>query len=179
MSPKNLNLDIYLREIEIAERVQELGEEVSEKYQDVNPLLISVLSGAFIFTSDLIRNIDVPHDLLFTKIKSYEGTHPGSTIDFQLPVDGQVKGRDVLIIEDIIDTGRTADFLISHLRAKQAKSIGVISLLWKPSKYEFDYKLDFVGFSIPDIFVLGYGMDYNEYGRNLKDIYILNQHKNQ
>ncbi len=177
MDPKSLELDLYLREIELSERVQELGEEIDKTYADRNPLFVSVLSGAFIFTSDLLRSLTIHHDLEFTKVKSYEGTQSGPVLDFQLDIDHKMANRDIVLIEDIVDSGRTVDFLIQKIKEKKPKSVSIVSLLWKPNKYQFDHKIDFVGFSIPDIFVVGYGMDYNGYGRNLKDIYILNQDK--
>ena len=179
MDPKNLKLDLYLREIELSERVQELGEEISKKFTGTDPLMISVLSGAFIFTSDLIRNIDIPHELSFTQVKSYQGTTPGPDIEFPMGINGDIKDRDVILVEDIVDSGRTLNFLMEKVNGKNPKSVSVVSLLWKPNKYAYDHKIDFVGFSIPDIFVVGYGMDYNGYGRNLKDIHILNHNKLQ
>jgi hypoxanthine phosphoribosyltransferase len=165
---------VYLKDIEISERVQEIGDEINRKFIDANPVFISVLSGAFIFTSDLVRNLTIPHELFFTKVKSYNGTQPGHSIDFQLGIDCITENRDVLIIEDIVDTGRTVDFIIDHINTTNPASISIASLLWKPNAYKYSRKIDFIGFSIPDVFVIGYGMDYNEYGRNLKDIHILN-----
>ncbi len=177
MYPENLDLEIYLTEIEIAERVQEMADDISIKFKDKKPYIISVLTGAFIFTSDLLRNISIPHYLSFTKIRSYDGTRSGSQISQELRLNGSLKGREVLIIEDIVDTGNTLDFLLGEIKKENPASVSVATLLWKPDVYKYSHKLDFVGFSIPNEFVVGYGMDYNDFGRNLKDIYIFKNFK--
>jgi len=175
--PADLNLELYLTEIEISERVQEMGEQISSEFTSGKLLIISVLNGAFIFTADLVRNITINHELIFTKVRSYNGIRSGNEIEHQLMFDGRIKGKNVLIIEDIIDTGKTLDFLLGEIDKKEPASISVAALLWKPDVYGYPHKIRYVGFSIPHEFVIGYGMDYNDYGRNLKDIYIFKNYK--
>ena len=164
-------LKVFINEIEIAERVQELAEQINEDYSGKKVVLLTVLSGSLIFVADLIRYLQVDHELRYVKIRSYQGTESTGKFDFQSDLSGDLSGKDVLIIEDIVDTGNTLDFLIAHIGKKKPKSIKTATLLWKPKVYDFHHKIEYVGFSIPDHFVVGYGMDIDEEGRNLKDIF--------
>jgi hypoxanthine phosphoribosyltransferase len=158
---------------EIDKRVKEIGAQLNEDYSNSHPVFVGVLNGSFLFTADLIKQIDVPCEITFTKLSSYYG---GTTStrkirdDIDFIVD--IKGRDVLVIEDIVDTGNTARYLIDKLQAKQPASLKLCSLLLKPAALENKIdELQYVGFEIPNHFVVGYGLDYKEMGRNLRDIY--------
>ncbi len=157
----------------IDERVKAMGQQLNDDYQDVVPVFIGVLNGSFLFIADLIKQIDIPCEITFTKLASYYGGTKSSLkirddIDFSV----NIKGRDVLIIEDIVDTGNTAHYLIDKLKLQEPNSIKLCSLLLKPGSLlkKID-ELKYVGFEIENEFVVGYGLDYKEMGRHLKDIY--------
>lgn len=157
----------------IDERVKAIGVQLNEDYRHCVPVFVGVLNGSFLFMADLIKQMDIPCEITFTKLASYYGGTKSSLkirddIDFSV----EIKGREVLIIEDIVDTGNTANYLIEKLKVKQPASIKLCSLLLKPSSLlkKID-ELKYVGFEIGNEFVIGYGLDYNEMGRNLKDIY--------
>ena len=157
----------------IDERVKAIGVQLNEDYRHCVPVFVGVLNGSFLFMADLIKQMDIPCEITFTKLASYYGGTKSSLkirddIDFSV----EIKGREVLIIEDIVDTGNTANYLIEKLQVKQPASIKLCSLLLKPSSLlkKID-ELKYVGFEIGNEFVIGYGLDYNEMGRNLKDIY--------
>ena len=157
----------------IDERVKAIGVQLNDDYRHCVPVFVGVLNGSFLFMADLIKQMDIPCEITFTKLASYYGGTKSSLkirddIDFSV----EIKGREVLIIEDIVDTGNTANYLIEKLKVKQPASIKLCSLLLKPSSLlkKID-ELKYVGFEIGNEFVIGYGLDYNEMGRNLKDIY--------
>src|SRR5476651_389906 len=157
----------------IDKRIQEIGLQLNADYQHTIPVFVGVLNGSFLFIADLIKQINIPCEITFTKLASYYGGTKSSLkirddIDFSV----DIKGREVLIIEDIVDTGNTAHYLIDKLKLKQPKSIRLCSLLLKPDALlnKID-ELKYIGFEIENEFVVGYGLDYKEMGRNLKDIY--------
>ena len=158
---------------DIEERTKAIGLQLSEDYKHCIPVFVGVLNGSFLFIADLIKQIDIPCEVTFTKLASYYGGTKSSLkirddIDFSV----DIKDREVIIIEDIVDTGNTAHYLIEKLKLKQPASIKMCSLLLKPSALlkKID-ELKYVGFEIENEFVVGYGLDYKEMGRNLKDIY--------
>lgn len=168
----------YISELEIAERVSELAEEISENYANDEVLILSVLNGAFIFTADLIRNLQCDYQLVFVFANSYDGMESSGEVKTCYTFGRKLlQGKRVLILEDIIDTGNTLKYLLSEIHQQKPQGIEIASLLLKPDAYKLDKKIRFVGFNIPNDFVVGYGMDYNESGRNLKDIYILKHQK--
>ena len=157
----------------IEKRVKAIGAKLSEDYKDTKPLFIGVLNGSFLFIADLIKHIDIPCEITFTKLASYYGgTKSTLKIRDDIDISVDLKGRDIVIIEDIVDTGNTAHYLIDKLKLKEPASIKLCSLLLKPASLltQID-ELKYVGFEIENHFVVGYGLDYKEMGRNLKDIY--------
>jgi hypoxanthine phosphoribosyltransferase len=169
----DLTFEPLIKAEAIEERVKVLGAQINADYQHTVPVFVGVLNGSFLFIADLIKQINIPCEITFTKLASYYGGIKSSLkirddIDFSV----DIKGREVLIIEDIVDTGNTANYLIEKLKVKQPASIKLCSLLLKPSallkKIE---ELQYVGFEIENEFVVGYGLDYKEMGRNLRDIY--------
>ena len=157
----------------IEKRVKAIGAQLSEDYKDTKPLFIGVLNGSFLFIADLIKHIDIPCEITFTKLASYYGgTKSTLKIRDDIDISVDLKGRDIVIIEDIVDTGNTAHYLIDKLKLKEPASIKLCSLLLKPASLltQID-ELKYVGFEIENHFVVGYGLDYKEMGRNLKDIY--------
>lgn len=177
MTGNNSALELFLTEDEISGRVAEMAGRLNNDYKGKDPVLIAVLAGSLIFTSDLIRNINVDHTLVFTKVKSYSGTASTNHFDFQLDLEELPEEKDLVIIEDIVDTGNTLNFLMDKLKDKKPMSISVATLLLKPGVYRYHHKIDYVGFEIPDKFVVGYGMDLDHKFRNLRDIYIYNKIK--
>lgn len=165
---------IYLRQEQIDERVAELGEELSEKYKGKNPIFIGVLNGAYIFLSDLMRNVEIPCEVDFLKLSSYgdEKVSSGEVTDLK-DIDADIEGRNVILVEDIVDTGLSMKYLINKLKKKNPATIATVTLLHKTEATHHDVQLDYVGFKIPTLFVLGYGLDYAQEGRNLAQIYIL------
>lgn len=158
----------------IAERVAELGQAISQEYAGKNLLVVGVLKGAAVFFSDLIRQIDIPLEMDFIAVSSY-GRHTSSTgkVRFIKDLDVSVEGRNVLLVEDILDTGTTLKYLSDIMRSRQPASVRVCTLLDKPGRRTADIEGDYVGFVIPDEFVVGYGLDYAEKYRNLPMIGVL------
>jgi hypoxanthine phosphoribosyltransferase len=170
----NPNLEIMLTEEKIQERIREMGEEITRDYAGHKPLLLGVLKGATIFLSDLIRAIDLRLELDFMAVSSYgSGTESTGDVKILKDSDVAVRGRDIIVVEDIIDTGRTLSRLLELLRTRGANSIRLAAFLDKPSRREIEVKVDYIGFTIPDKFVVGYGLDFDERYRNLPYIGIV------
>jgi hypoxanthine phosphoribosyltransferase len=166
----------YLDADTIQDRVAEMGQQISADYADTTPILVSVLNGAFMFTADLMRAIDTDCEIDFIKLSSY-GAEKVSSGDVQelKSVDAPLADRHIIIVEDIVDTGLTMDFMKDRFQAYNPASLRIATLLHKPEATEPDLQLDYVGFRIPDLFVIGYGLDFGQLGRNLADIYILDE----
>jgi hypoxanthine phosphoribosyltransferase len=164
----------YLAADTIRSRVAEMGRQITRDYADTTPILVSVLNGAFMFTADLMRAVETDCEIDFIKLSSYGAAKVSSGEVRELKsVDAPLEGRDVIIVEDIVDTGLSMDFMKDRLAEYDPASLRVATLLHKPTATEPDLTLDYVGFRIPDLFVIGYGLDYGQLGRNLADIYIL------
>jgi hypoxanthine phosphoribosyltransferase len=167
--------EVLLTEDQIAAKVAELGQRISADYQGRELTLVSVLKGSLPFMADLMRRIDLPLRIDLMEVSSYGGTATASSglvrilKDLSAPIDG----RDVLLVEDIIDTGLTLNYLIRYLKGKNPRSIKVCSLLDKPARRLVELPLDYVGFEIPDAFVVGYGLDFGEVYRNLRFVGVL------
>lgn len=167
---------ILVTEEAITSKVKELGKKISEDYKDKDLILVGILKGAVIFLSDLARSIDIPVALDFMAVSSY-GKSSTSTGEVRIvkDLDFSVENKDILIIEDIIDTGYTLAYLTDNLKKRGASSVKVCSLLDKPERRKVDVKVDYLGFAIPDEFVVGYGLDYAEFGRNLPYVAALKE----
>lgn len=164
---------LYSREM-IVNRMNELAAQLSTDYQDKRPLVISVLTGAVLFTVDMIERMDIKLQLDFIDVSSYYGgTHSTGEVKLVQDLNSEVKGRHVLIMEDIVDTGRTLKFLVDLLKERGAASIKVCSLLDKPEGRKVDIRADYVGFNVPNEFLVGYGLDYKGFYRNLPYVGIL------
>ncbi|HET89188.1 MAG TPA: hypoxanthine phosphoribosyltransferase [Chloroflexi bacterium] len=166
---------VLISEQDIQARIVELGREITAAYTDQDRLLlICVLKGAFMFLADLVRQIEVRHAVDFIEISSYgSGTVSSGVVRILLDLEQDITGRHVLIVEDIVDTGRTLDYITRNLQTRGPASLRVCTLLNKPSRREIDVPLDFVGFEVPDEFVAGYGLDFAEAYRNLPFIGVL------
>jgi hypoxanthine phosphoribosyltransferase len=169
----DLEFEPLIKARDIEERIKIIGKQLNDDYQHTIPLFVGVLNGSFLFIADIIKQIDISCEITFTKLASYYGGTKSSVKirdDIDLSVD--IKGRDVIVIEDIVDTGNTANYLLEKLKLKQPASIKLCSLLLKPAALLKPIEeLKYVGFEIENEFVVGYGLDYKEIGRNLKDIY--------
>jgi hypoxanthine phosphoribosyltransferase len=167
-------LRILIAQSEIAVATRRLAAGIRVEYGDKYPLILGVLKGAFIFLADLVRNLDFPLQLDFIQLASYgNGTCSSGKIALINDLTVPVLNRHVLVVEDVVDTGQTTSFLIEYLKQKSPISIKLCTLIDKPSRRLTPIKIDYCGFSIPDKFIAGYGMDYNEKYRNLPDIYSL------
>ncbi|MDI7246146.1 MAG: hypoxanthine phosphoribosyltransferase [Bacillota bacterium] len=165
---------ILLSEEVIAKRVGELGEQISRDYRGCDLVVVGILKGALVFMADLIRHLSIPVIMDFAVVSSYgAATKTSGVVRILKDLDQPIEGKHVLIVEDIIDTGLTMHYLINNLKARKPLSVKVCTLLDKPSRREVDITPDYCGFSIPDHFVVGYGLDYAEYYRNLPQVGVL------
>ena len=171
---KNDIHEVLFSEAQLAEKVAELGARISQDYAGKNPLIVSVLKGSYVFMADLTRQITIPCNIDFMAVSSY-GTGTKTTGEVQIIKDigSKIDGRDLIIVEDILDSGVTLNFLMKILKARGANSISLCTLLSKPERRKVDVPIDYLGFEIPDAFVVGYGLDYAETYRNLPFIGIL------
>lgn len=159
---------------EIKKDVETMAQTLSRDLADENnPLFLSVLNGSFVFTADFVRNIEFPCEVSFVKLASYQGTETTGTVNQLIGLTENIEGRTVIILEDIVDTGITLGKLVETLSRLKPKSIKIATLLFKPDSYKGTAKVDYVGRSIPNEFIVGYGLDYDGLGRNLPDIYTL------
>ena len=167
--------EILLNEEQLKARIEELGKVITEDYRDKNPIVIGVLKGVAIFYSDMIRQIKTPCQMDFMCISSYKGNKSSGNTNVRLDLAADIRDRHVLILEDIYDTGNSLTYLVNYLKMKQPASIKICTLLDKPEgrKPGVTLKADYVGFTIPNAFVVGYGLDYNEKYRNLPYVGIL------
>ena len=169
-------LTILFTKDEIATAVSRLAAEISRDYRDKHPLLIAVLKGSFVFLADLIRQLDFPLEIEFVRLSSYgKGTESSGRVRMAPGAAPQIKGRHVLVIEDIIDTGLTAAFLLDHLRRKKPASLKLCSLTDKEARRRVMVNIDYKGLTVPDKFIVGYGIDCDEMYRHLPDIYYVEQ----
>ena len=167
--------EVLLTEEQIQSRIAQLGEMLTREYADKDPIVVGVLKGVVVFYADMIRQIKVPCQMDFMWISSYQGTSSTGKMEVKRDLSADVRGRHVLILEDIFDTGNSLTFTYDHILAKEPASLKICTLLDKPEgrKPGVTLKADYVGFTIPNAFVVGYGLDYNEYYRNLPYVGIL------
>src|SRR6516162_6637208 len=163
----------YLSAASIAEKVKSLASQVSHDYNGKKPLFIAILNGSFIFAADLFKSISIDAEICFIKLASYKGTKSSGQVITAIGLDMDLYGRHVVIVEDIVDTGKTLTNFLPALRHQQPASLRIVSLLHKPEATVYPLVVDYVGFAIPNRFVVGYGLDYNGLGRNLPEIYQL------
>ena len=168
---------ILVTKEEIAEAVRKLGRQITEDYAGTEPVLLGILKGAIVFYSDLMREIDLPVTNEFMAVSSYgSATKSSGVVQIRKDLDHDITGKHLIIVEDIVDSGVTLNYLKGHLSNRGAASIRIATLLDKPARRRVDLKADYACFEIPDAFVVGYGLDYNEKYRNLPDIGVLSPH---
>ena len=166
--------EILITREQIREKTAELAREITADYEGKNPLLACILKGGLMFLADLIRQIGLPVEIDFMAVSSYgDATESSGVVRILMDLETNIQGRHVLIVEDIIDTGRTLNYIIQNLRTRGPASIKICTLLNKPARRELGIPLDYVGFEIPDKFVVGYGLDYGEIYRNLPFVGVL------
>ena len=158
---------------DVQRRVTEMGREISVDYKDSQPILVSILKGGVVFLADLMRRVSVPHEIDFMSISSYQGKQSTGVVKINMDLKGSISDRDVLIVEDIVDTGHTLDYLLEILQARRPRSLKVCALLNKADAREKEVPVDYIGFDIPNEFVIGYGLDYDEKYRNLPFIAVM------
>jgi hypoxanthine phosphoribosyltransferase len=163
----------FISKENIAKRVKEIALEISEKFQEDIPVFVSVLNGAFIFTADILRELDIDCEIDFIKISSYEGMDSTGKVKMSKNLSIDIKNRRVIIIEDIIDSGLSIKFLYKYLKKYKPKDITIVSLLAKKSNFKLNFYIDIIGFEISSEFVVGYGLDFNQKFRNLNAIFKL------
>jgi len=164
--------EIFLENDTINKRIRLMGIQLNVDYEGKCPLFIGILNGSFLFMADLIKEIDLPCEVAFMRLASYQGTESTGTVKELIGLPDDIEDRDLIIVEDIVDTGLTLTHILKTLKEKNPASIKVCSLLLKPEALKCEIKeLEYVGFEIPNEFVVGYGLDYNGLGRNLIDIY--------
>ena len=171
---KNDIQEVLFSEAQLDAKVSELGARISKDYEGNNPLIVSVLKGSYVFMADLTRKITIPCNIDFMAVSSYgNGTKTTGEVQIIKDIGSKIDGRDLIIVEDILDSGVTLSFLMKILKARGANSIRLCTLLSKPERRKVDVPIDYLGFEIPDEFVVGYGLDYAEKYRNLPYIGIL------
>lgn len=165
----------FIPKEEIQQRVKAVAEKLNKDMDGKNPLLLAVLNGSFIFAADLMRNITIPCEISFVKLASYQGTTSTGKIKEVIGLNEDLTNRTVVIVEDIIDTGSTMKQMIESLGTRNPKSVHICSLLVKPGKLQVPLNIEYAAMEIPNDFIVGYGLDYDQQGRQLEDIYVLDE----
>jgi hypoxanthine phosphoribosyltransferase len=167
------SFETYLSEEIILQRIKEISAAISKDYENKRPLFIAILNGSFMFAADLFKNLTVEAEICFIKLASYKGMKSSGKVVTSIGLEDDLYGREVIIVEDIVDTGKTLHNFLPKLQHQQPESMKIATLLHKPEATTYPLQLDYIGFSIPNKFVVGYGLDYDGLGRNLKEIYQL------
>jgi len=167
------NFREFLTEKEVKERIDELARQMNKDLAGKDVVFLGILNGAFLFAADLFRRIELEARISFVKLASYEGIGTSGTIKELIGWNEDIKNKSVVIVEDIVDTGNTLERIVDELVIRKASEIKIAAMLFKPAAYKKNIPLDYVGFEIPNDFVVGYGLDYDGYGRNLPSVYTL------
>ena len=162
-----------IKEAEILQRVQAVADRINHDLAGKNPLFLAVLNGSFIFAADLMRRITIPCEISFVKLASYQGITSTGTIKEVIGINEDLTGRTIVIVEDIVDTGLTMKRMVESLGTRNPESIHICTLLLKPDKLQVDLNIEYAAMEIPNEFIVGYGLDYDQQGRNLRDIYTI------
>ncbi len=172
---KDKTFKTFISEAEIKQRVKELAVQISRDMEGKNPLLLGVLNGAFIFAADLMREMSIPCEISFVKLASYQGTISTGKIKEVIGINEDLTGRTVIIVEDIVDTGYTMKNMMESLGTRNPASLHICTLFVKPDKLKEPLNIEYAAFSIPNDFIVGYGLDYDQQGRQLREIYTLSE----
>lgn len=162
----------FIPNSKIIEAISAIASRMNQKYRDLNPVFLCVLNGSFMFAADLMKEINFPCEVSFVKLASYVGTSSSGKVKELIGFGEELKGRNVILVEDIVDSGSTLEAIIGSLNKIGVAGYEIATLLYKPEAYKKDISIDYYGLKIPNDFIVGYGLDYNGYGRNLKDIFV-------
>ena len=165
--------DTYLSEEQIQEKVKQIADRLDQDYKDKRPLFVPILNGSFMFAADLFKHLTIDAEISFIKLASYKGMKSSGNVITAIGLDMDLFDRDVIIVENIVDTGKTLHEFLPKLDHQQPRSLKIAALLHKPDAMQYSLTIDYLGFSIPNKFVVGYGLDYDGLGRNYKEIYQL------
>jgi len=163
--------DLYIPQDQIERAIKKVADNINRDMAGKNPLFLVVLNGAFMFAAELFKNLEVECEVTFVKLSSYSGTKSTNVVRELIGLDQPVAGRNIVLVEDIVDTGLTLNYTIDKLLKLEAKSVTIATMLFKPKAFQYNYEVEYVGIEIPNDFIIGYGLDYNEHARNLPDIY--------
>jgi len=169
----NRNFTPYITDVQISEQINKLAADLNRDYEGKRPLFIAILNGSFMFAADLFKAVTIEAEICFIKLASYKGTKSTGNVITSIGLDEPLQGRHVVIVEDIVDTGKTLHEFLPQLFNQQPASLKIAALLHKPEALAYPVKIDYLGFSVPNKFLLGYGLDFDGLGRNLKEIYQL------
>jgi hypoxanthine phosphoribosyltransferase len=168
---KDKEFRIFITAGEIERTVQKIADQLNVAYLGKDPLFLPILNGSFIFAADLLRKITLPCQVSFVKFASYSGTSTTSKVKELIGINEEIRGRNIIILEDIVDTGITIDLLLNELKKYEPADVKIACFCHKPEAFVKSFKIDYAGMSIPNEFIVGYGLDYDGYGRNYQDIY--------
>ena len=168
---KDREFEVFLKEEEIQKEIKRVAAEINRDYAGKEPLFLCVLNGSFMFAADLLKDVNIPCNVSFVKVSSYQGTDTTGKVKELMGLQEDVEGRHIIIVEDIVDTGYTMRDVLDSLAEKKAASVQVCALLCKPDKLKVDINLKYLAMNIPNGFIVGYGLDYDGFGRNSRDIY--------
>lgn len=170
---KDKRFKTFISEDEIQQRVKAVADRINHDMEGKKPLLLAVLNGSFVFAADLMRHITIPCEISFVKLASYEGTVSTGKVVEVMGLNEDIAGRDIIIVEDIVDTGKTMERMLDTLGTRNPNSLHICTLLLKPEKLKIPLNIEYAAMEIPNDFIVGYGLDYDQEGRNLRDIYTL------
>ena len=170
---KDKTFKTSITEAEIKARIKALAQQINKDMEGKTPLFLGVLNGAFIFAADLMREMTIPCEVSFVKLASYQGTTSTGKVQEVIGINENLSGRTVVIVEDIVESGQTMKRMIESIGTRNPASVQICALFFKPEKLKVDLTLDYVAFRIPDDFIVGYGLDYDQQGRGLKDVYTI------
>lgn len=168
---KDKQFELFIPESKLLAEIERVAAEINRDFQKKDPLFLIVLNGSFMFASDLMKNIQIPVEVSFVKLSSYAGTETTEQVKELIGLNEDISGRDIVIVEDIVDTGLTMKDMIALVESGNPASISICTMLYKPNKIKVNLNIKYVAMEIPDDFIVGYGLDYDGYGRNLREIY--------
>lgn len=172
---KDKSFETSITEAEIKRRVKAVAEQINHDMAGKNPLLLAVLNGAFVFAADLMRELTIPCEISFVKLASYQGVTSSGTVKEVIGINENLAGRTIIIVEDIVESGLTMKRMIESIGTRNPASVHICTLLLKPDRLQVPLDIEYVAFRIPNDFILGYGLDYDQQGRQLRDIYTLKE----
>lgn len=168
---KDKQFELFISEDKLQREIKRIADSICNDYLGKSPLFLVILNGSFMFASDLFKNIQLPVEISFIKVSSYSGVASTECVKELIGLNEDVEGRDIIIVEDVVDTGLTMKDTLALINAKNPSSVSICTLLFKPNKLQVNLDIKYVAMEIPDDFIVGYGLDYDGYGRNLRDIY--------